>query len=88
MASDELRPETIAISSGRPPHLAGEGVNLPISLNSTFVAGGLISYGRFGNETWHPLEDAISALEEADSTLLLVLQSLHLTRVIAGQCPS
>ena len=70
MAADDLRPETIAISSGRPPHLAGEGINLPISLNSTFVAGGPISYGRFGNETWHPLEDAISALEEADSTLI------------------
>lgn len=70
MAHDDLRPETIAISSGRPPHVAGEGINLPISLNSTFVAGGPINYGRTGNETWHPLEDAISALEEADSTLL------------------
>ena len=70
MTNEHLHPETIAISSGRPPHIAGEGINLPISLNSTFVAGGPISYGRFGNETWQPLEDAISALEEADSTLL------------------
>ena len=70
MTNEHLHPETIAISSGRPPHIAGEGINLPISLNSTFVAGGPISYGRFGNETWQPLEDAISALEEADSTIL------------------
>ena len=35
MAADDLHPETIAISSGRPPHVAGEGINLPISLNST-----------------------------------------------------
>lgn len=70
MTNDELHPETIAISSGRPPHVAGEGINLPISLNSTFVAGGPINYGRTGNETWHPLEEAISSLEEADSTLL------------------
>jgi cystathionine gamma-synthase len=70
MTNEHLHPETIVISTGRPPHIAGEGINLPISLNSTFVAGGPISYGRFGNETWQPLEDAISALEEADSTLL------------------
>ena len=70
MALDDLHPETLAISCGRPPHLAGEGINLPISLNSTFVAGGPINYGRTGNETWQPLEDAISALEEATSTLL------------------
>ena len=70
MALDDLHPETLAISRGRPPHLAGEGINLPISLNSTFVAGGPINYGRTGNETWQPLEDAISALEEASSTLL------------------
>ena len=70
MAHEDLHPETIAISSGRPPHVAGEGINLPISLNSTFVAGGPINYGRTGNETWHPLENAISALEEAESTLL------------------
>ena len=83
MAHDELRPETIAISSGRPPHVAGEGINLPISLNSTFVAGGPINYGRTGNETWHPLEDAISALEEADSTLLFSSGMAAITAVFS-----
>ncbi|MEN9687588.1 MAG: hypothetical protein RL381_600 [Actinomycetota bacterium] len=70
MSNKELRPETLAISSGRPEHSAGEGINIPISLNSTFVANGSINYGRMGNQTWQPLEDAISSLEGADSTLL------------------
>ena len=70
MHSENLHPETLAISSGRPEHKAGEGINVPISLNSTFVAGGPINYGRTGNQTWHPLEEAISALEEADATLI------------------
>jgi len=39
-------------------------------LNSTFVANGKINYGRTGNQTWEPLEEAISALEEASSTLI------------------
>lgn len=70
MNNEHLHPETLAISSGRPVHSAGEGINIPISLNSTFVANGPINYGRTGNETWQPLEDAISALEEASATLL------------------
>jgi cystathionine gamma-synthase len=70
MSSENLHPETLAISSGRPAHTAGEGINVPISLNSTFVANGPINYGRTGNQTWQPLEQAISALEEATDTLL------------------
>ena len=65
----ELQPETRAISAGRPERIAGSGLNTPISLNSTFAAGG-IGYGRFGNETWSALEEAISSLEGAESTLL------------------
>ena len=70
MSNENLHPDTLAISAGRPAHAAGVGINAPISLNSTFVAGGPINYGRTGNETWQPLEDAISALEEASSTLV------------------
>jgi cystathionine gamma-synthase len=70
MSHEDLQPETIAISSGRPERSAGEGLNVPISLNSTFVANGEINYGRTGNHTWQPLEEAISALEEASSTLI------------------
>ena len=65
----EKHPETIAISSGRPQSGPGAPLNTSISLNSTFVAGGTLGYGRFGNETWQSLEDAITALEDGVSTL-------------------
>lgn len=57
------RPETLAITVGRPEVGADSALNTPISLNSTFAAGGPIGYGRYGNETWLALEEAISALE-------------------------
>jgi len=59
------RPETIAITAGRPEVGPDSLLNQPISLNSTFVAGGAIGYGRYGNETWTALEVAIAALEGA-----------------------
>jgi cystathionine gamma-synthase len=65
---ENLRPESAAISAGRPEKIAGAPLNPDISLNSTFVAGG-IGYGRFGNQTWSALEEAITALEQAESTL-------------------
>jgi cystathionine gamma-synthase len=70
MSKDRLHPETIAISSGRPVAEPGAGLNSSISLNSTFTAGGPINYGRTGNETWQQLDAAISALEEAQSTIV------------------
>lgn len=65
---ENLRPESAAISAGRPERQAGAPLNPAISLNSTFVAGGL-GYGRFGNETWSALEEAVTALEQGQSTL-------------------
>jgi len=59
----EQRPETIAITAGRPVIGPDSALNQPISLNSTFTAGGPIGYGRYGNETWTSLETAIGALE-------------------------
>lgn len=58
-----LSPETIAVTAGRPAVGPDSSLNHPISLNSTFVAGGAVGYGRYGNETWLALEEAISALE-------------------------
>lgn len=58
-----LRPETLAITSGRPMHVSDGSVNSTITLSSTFHAGGPIGYGRYGNETWTDLESAIEALE-------------------------
>ena len=63
------RPETVAITAGRPQSDPGAPLNTSISLNSTFVAGGELGYGRFGNETWRALEAAITELEHGDSTL-------------------
>ena len=59
----EQRPETIAITAGRPAVTRDSALNPPISLNSTFTSGGPIGYGRYGNETWTALEAAIGALE-------------------------
>lgn len=66
---DFKRPETVAITAGRPASAPGAPLNTGISLNSTFTAGGDLGYGRFGNETWSALEESITALEQGDSTL-------------------
>lgn len=66
---EEMHPETLAISSGRPDVAPGAALNTGISLNSTFTAGGGLGYGRFGNETWQALESTITALEQGESTL-------------------
>lgn len=66
---DFTRPETVAITAGRPASAPGAPLNTGISLNSTFTAGGELGYGRFGNETWKALEESITALENGDATL-------------------
>jgi cystathionine gamma-synthase len=63
----DQKPETIAITTGRPVVGPDSELNQPISLNSTFTAGGPIGYGRYGNETWTALETAIGALEGGDT---------------------
>ncbi|CAB4581580.1 MAG: aminotransferase class I/II-fold pyridoxal phosphate-dependent enzyme [Actinobacteria bacterium] len=63
----DQKPETIAITAGRPVVAPDSDLNQPISLNSTFTAGGPIGYGRYGNETWTALETAIGALEGGDT---------------------
>ena len=83
MPHEHLHPETIAISAGRPQSEPGVGLNSHISLNSTYRAGGDINYGRFGNETWQDLEIAISALEEADSTLVFASGMAAITAVFS-----
>jgi len=58
-----LRPETLAVTVGRPPHEPDAPLNAPITMASTYVAGGDREYGRYANPTWTALEDAIGALE-------------------------
>ncbi len=58
-----LRPSTIAVTAGRPPHEPDRPLNEPLTMASTYVAGGDLEYGRYGNPTWTAFEDALGELE-------------------------
>ena len=58
-----LHPDTLAIVAGRPPHTSGQPMNVPVHLTSTYVAGGEIEYGRYGNPNWTAFEDTLGTLE-------------------------
>lgn len=58
-----LRPGTVAVTAGRPDRAPDAPLNPPITMAATYVAGGEIEYGRYGNPTWTALEDALGALE-------------------------
>lgn len=57
------KPETVVVSAGRPAHSPDASLNPDIQITSTFRAGGPLGYGRYGNETWLAVEDAIGQLE-------------------------
>jgi cystathionine gamma-synthase len=57
------RPATVAVTSGRPPHEPDQPLNGPITMASTYVAGGDVEYGRYGNPTWSAFERALGDLE-------------------------
>jgi len=61
--SPDLKPATIAVTAGRPPHEPDQPLNTPITMTSTYVAGGALEYGRYGNPTWTAFEEALGALE-------------------------
>ncbi|GEB15874.1 aminotransferase class I/II-fold pyridoxal phosphate-dependent enzyme [Pimelobacter simplex] len=63
MTGPTLRPATIAVTAGRPPHDPDQPLNVPITMTSTYVATGDLEYGRFGNPTWTAFEEALGALE-------------------------
>ncbi|SFC41840.1 cystathionine gamma-synthase [Nocardioides terrae] len=58
-----LRPSTVAVHAGRPPHEPDQPLNVPITLTSTYVAGGDKEYGRYTNDAWVAFEDTLGALE-------------------------
>jgi cystathionine gamma-synthase len=58
-----LKPATIAVKAGRPAHEPDDPLNEPITMASTYVAGGEREYGRYANPTWTAFEDALGALE-------------------------
>ncbi len=59
----DLRPATLAVTAGRPPHEPDRPLNEPITMASTYVAGGDREYGRYGNPTWAAFEEVLGALE-------------------------
>jgi cystathionine gamma-synthase len=61
--TEDLRPATIAVTAGRPAHEPDQPLNQPIVMASTYVAGGDLEYGRYGNPTWTAFEDTLGALE-------------------------
>jgi cystathionine gamma-synthase len=60
---NSLSLESRVVAAARPDRVSDAGTNLPIELNSTFLAPGATGYGRFGNKTWSALESAIETLE-------------------------
>jgi cystathionine gamma-synthase len=58
-----LSPATVAVTAGRPPHEPDRPLNTPITMASTYVAGGELEYGRYANPTWTAFETALGALE-------------------------
>src|SRR3954454_10192403 len=56
-------PATTAVTAGRPPHEPDQPLNTPLTMASTYVAGGDLEYGRYGNPTWAAFEETLGALE-------------------------
>ena len=65
MADDTpaLSPATVVVHAGRPPRDVDQPLNTPITMASTYVAGGDLEYGRYANPTWAAFEEALGALE-------------------------
>jgi cystathionine gamma-synthase len=61
--SPALKPATVAVKAGRPERTPDAPLNEPITMASTYVAGGDLEYGRYGNPTWAAFEEALGALE-------------------------
>jgi cystathionine gamma-synthase len=57
------RPGTVAVTAGRPAREPDQPLNTPVTLASTYVAGGDVEYGRYGNPTWSAFEEALGRLE-------------------------
>jgi len=63
MDHEELHPDTIAVTAGRPERVPGAPLNAPIVPASTYRHGGDFIYARDGNPGWEALEAALGELE-------------------------
>lgn len=61
--SSPLRPATRAVHAGRPPVVPDAPLNTPLTMAATYVGGGDVEYGRYGNPTWSAFEEALGELE-------------------------
>ncbi len=66
--AENLHPDTLAVTVGRPERVVDAPLNTPVTFAATYVgdhdtASGSLGYGRYGNPTWQALEDGIGALE-------------------------
>jgi cystathionine gamma-synthase len=55
--------DTWAVTAGRPSREPDEPLNVPVMLASTYIAGGDVEYGRYGNPTWTAFEETLGGLE-------------------------
>jgi cystathionine gamma-synthase len=54
---------TRVVRAGRPARVPDAPLSTPVTFASTYVAGGAVEYGRYGNPTWTALEAAVGDLE-------------------------
>ena len=62
-----MRPSTRAVHAGRPAREPDAPLNTPITMAATYVAGGSVEYGRYGNPSWTAFEEALAELEGGDT---------------------
>ena len=63
MPDHRLDITTRAVTVGRPAAVPDAPLNAPVTLASTYVAGGEAEYGRYANPSWTAFEDALGDLE-------------------------
>lgn len=90
---DPLKPATVAVHAGRPPHEPDQPLNLPITMASTYVGGGTKEYGRYENDAWAAFEEVLGTLEggralayaSGQAATASLLELVSDSTVVAGQ---
>jgi len=59
----DLDPSTVVVHAGRPARVPDAPVGESPVFSSTYIAGGELGYGRYGNNAWTALEETLGALE-------------------------
>lgn len=85
MTTDGLRPETWAVTAGR-PHGPGAPLNVPMTPSSTFLHGGQRLYARNeGVEGWAALEELMGGWEGGEAVCFA--SGMAACAALAGQLP-